>query len=90
MPNAKVPFESIQEATTDRNGQVYLLTQVSSNFWKIRSADSFDNENKAPKLLAAGDEIYVKREWNNLIERERDAIASNYLAHIQHSLQQHV
>lgn len=78
--------ESIKASTTDSNGQVYLLVEVQSTYWKIRSAAMIGNNGKSYRIVACGDRDYVKREWDNFVRREKAKIADNYQAFVRRCL----
>ena len=63
-------------STTDRNGNVFLLQTSHPNFWRIVSA--LPNENDTHKVIAVGQERYVRKQWKEFVEREKRAIATNY------------
>ena len=64
--------ENIKSAHTDREGQVYLLIEHNPEWWTIKSADKIANNGQAHRLIAAGDQPYVRRQWTEFIARDRN------------------
>ena len=67
-------------ATTDRNGNVFLLQAGEYNNWRIVSALPLLNNNQTHRVIAVGNGDYVKKQWAKFVENEKHQIATNYNA----------
>lgn len=63
--------ETIKSAHTTRDGQVYLLVEQTPDWWTIKSADKIADNGQAHKLLAGGDQNYVRRHWNEFVANDK-------------------
>lgn len=80
--------EAIKSSTTDRNGNVFLLVALNPNFWAIKSAAKLTDNGTTHKVVAVGQERYVRKQWSEFVANEKRQIASNYDALAQFSIRQ--
>jgi hypothetical protein len=83
----KMP-ETIKASTTDRNGNVFILVAVNPNFWSIKSSEKILFDGQCHRVVAVGQERYVRTKWKEFVDSEKRAIATNYDALARFNTQQ--
>lgn len=78
--------EKIVSSTTTHDGKVYLLkSRGYKGGWSIVSAEKL-SEDRGYHVVAVGQEVYVKKQWREFVEKQKRYIATDYNGLVHYSM----